>query len=284
MKKTFIKILFFTIGFIMILAFKNIVSANTIDSVNIVINLSQDGVGHVSEEWQASLDEGTELKHSFKNLGDCKISNFKVVDEFGNTFTEEKNWKSNDNIEINKQKCAIVNTTDGADLYWGIGQYGSNAYFLEYDITNFISNLKDQNQMIYFEFFQKGREEIRHVCINIASEDIIFTNVADVWGDGSDDGLYQINAIGEIYYSSLGKLETNEAVIMLVRFNPNTFTNVTNIINHDINYYEKKVEKEKNEILSNKGVIVVLLIFILAGIAIFIFLNFRKKEVNKTRK
>ena len=59
MKKTIIKILFCTIAFIMILAIKNMVKANTIDSVNIVINLSQDGVGHVSEEWQTSLDEGT---------------------------------------------------------------------------------------------------------------------------------------------------------------------------------------------------------------------------------
>ena len=284
MKKTFLKILFCTIAFIMILAIKNMVKANTIDSVNIVINLSQDGVGHVSEEWQTSLDEGTEIKHSFKNLGDCKISNFKVVDEFGNNFTEEKNWKSNDNIEINKQKCAMVNTTDGVDLYWGIGQYGSNAYFLEYDITNFVSNLKDQNQMIYFEFFQKGREEIRHVGINIASEDTLFTNIAEVWGYGSDNGLYQINAIGEIYYSSLGKLETNESVIMLVRFNPNTFTNITNSINHDISYYEKKVDKKDTGILTNKGIILALLIFILAGIAIFIFLNIRKKETNKTRK
>ena len=71
---------------------------------------------------------------------------------------------------------------------------------------------------------------------------------------------------------------------MLVRFNPNTFTNITNSINHDISYYEKKVDKKDTGILTNKGIILALLIFILAGIAIFIFLNIRKKETNKTRK
>ena len=284
MKKTIIKILFCIIGFFIIFAIYNIVNANTIDSVNIVITLSEDGTGHVSEEWQTSLEEGTELKHSFRNLGDCEIKNFKVVDEYNNAFNLENNWKSNSDIETNKQKCAIVNTSDGVDLYWGIGQYGSNVYFLEYDITNFVSNLKDQNQIIYFEFFQNGREEIKHVGINISAEDVLFTDIADVWGCGNDNGLYQINAVGEIYYSSLGKLESDESVKMLVRLNSNTLPNITNHIDHEIDYYKKKINKKTHEILENKGVILGLLIFILVGILIFVFLIALKKGKNKTRK
>ena len=78
-----------------------------------------------------------------------------VKNENDEVFSYESNWPTEDNLELKKNKYTIKNSLNGTELCWGIGEYSSNAaYFLEYDITNFVTNLSDGNQMINFEFFQ----------------------------------------------------------------------------------------------------------------------------------
>lgn len=284
MNKRLLKIFLMAISFIIIFSIYNIVNANEIDSVNIVIKLSEDGIGHVSEEWQATLDEGTELTHSFKNLGKSQITNFKVKDENDNSFILENNWNSSLDLESKKNKCGIKTTSSGVDLFWGIGEYGSKAYFLEYDITNFVVDLTDGNQMLNFEFFQKDREEIRHVGINIVSTELLFNEVGEVWGYGYDTGFCQINAIGEIYFSSLGKLETGEAVAIIARFDSGSFPEVTTKLDHSFEYYYNDIFGASNDIVSNKNIVLIILICIFAGLVIFIILTAILKDKKSKRK
>ena len=281
MKKKILKISFIAISFIFIFSIWQIVNANEINSVNIVINVSEDGVAHVSEEWQASLDEGTELKHSFKNMEEMKITDFKVKDENDNEFTFENNWNSNLDLESKKQKCGIKNLSNGIELLWGIGEYGSKAYFLEYDITNFIADLSDGNQMIKCEFFQKDREEIRHLGINIASSDILFNDITEVWGYGYNKGMCQVNAIGEIYFTSLGKLESGDAVGIIARFDSGSFPSVTTKLNHNFNFYYDETFSEKNSLVTNKNDVVIILICVLVGLIIFVILTIIMRDKKK---
>ena len=290
MKKKVLRISLMAISFIIILSIYNIVNANEINSVNIVIKISDDGVAHVYEEWQVTTDEGTELKHSFKNMDKMQIINFKVKDEDDSEFAIENNWNSNKDIESKKQKCGMKKSSDEVDLFWGIGEYGSKAYFLEYDITNFVTNLSDGNQMIKIEFFQKDREEIKHLGINMASEDLLFNDIAEVWGYGYKKGLCQINAVGEIYYSSLGKLETGDSVGIIAKFDAESFQNVNTKLNRDFNYYYKDTIGETNSnLVSDKKDVVLILICIFAGLIVFIILTIinkdnRKNKIEKTTK
>ena len=284
MSKKILKISLVTIFFIIILCIYNVVNANEIDSVNIVIDLSEDGIAHVQEEWQATLDEGSELKHSFKNLGKSQIINFKVKDENDNEYTLDNNWNSNLDLEAKKNKCGMKSTGSGVDLFWGIGEYASNAYFLEYDITNFVVDLSDGNQMINFEFFQKDREEIRHVGINILSSEILFKDIAEVWGYGYDNGLCQINAIGELYFSSLGKLEPQEAVGIIARFDSGSFPKVTTKLDHDFNFYYREIFGGEDILVGNKKIILLILIYIFVGLIIFIILLAIGKDKKPKKK
>lgn len=272
MSKRILKISLITFLFIIVLCIYNVVNANEIDSVNIVIEITEDGIAHVQEEWQATLDEGSELKHSFNNLGKSQIINFKVKDEHDNEFTLDNNWNSNLDLESKKNKCGMKTTASGVDLFWGIGEYASNAYFLEYDITNFVVDLPDGNQMINFEFFQKNREEIRHVGINILSSEILFKDIAEVWGYGYDNGLCQINAIGEIYFSSLGKLEPQESVQIIARFDSGSFPNVTTKLDHNFDFYYREIFGGEDILVGNKKVVLLVLISIFTGLIIFIIL------------
>ena len=279
--KIFLLIIFFSVIF----GIYNYVSANSLDSVNIVIMVSEDGVGHVSEEWTVTSEEGSELSHSFKNLGEAQITNFKVKDENNNIYTFVNNWNFEDDLEAKKYKCGIKNSSNGLELCWGISEYSSNAaYFLEYDIINFVTNLSDGNQMINFEFFQKNREEIRHVGINIVSEEVLFEGIAEVWGYGYEKAMCSINTVGEVYFSSLGKLESKEGVGILVRFDSGTFPNVTKTIDHGINYYYESLIKGKDEITNNKKTILLILIFIIVGLIVFIIITALSTDKTKNRK
>ena len=55
------------------------VSANTIYSIDVDLKLDSNGNGKVTEIWKANVDSKTELYKPMGDLGNSKITNFKVT-------------------------------------------------------------------------------------------------------------------------------------------------------------------------------------------------------------
>ena len=232
MKKT-LKTFFLTLLFLAVLALFSNVKANSISKISMDIYVDNAGTAHVTETWKCSASEGTEVYHPYYNLGNSKIQNLVVSDET-QTYDTLSSWKTSGSLSSKAYKCGINKVSNGVELCWGISKYGSHTYKVMYDITHFVSELSDGNQMIYWTLIPYDfSNTIGNVYIKIYS-DFNMPNTIDVWGYGNKGHAYVSG--GCIQMDSNGKLPASDYMTILAKFPKGTF-NATNKLNHDFNYY-----------------------------------------------
>ena len=232
MKKT-LKTFLLTLLFFVALALFSNVKANSIKSISMTIYVDNSGTAHVTETWKCSASKGTEVYHPYYNLGNSKIQNLVVSDET-QTYDTLSSWKTSGSLSSKAYKCGINKVSNGVELCWGISKYGSHTYKVMYDITHFVSELSDGNQMIYWTLIPYDfSNTIGNVYIKIYS-DFNMPNTIDVWGYGNKGHAYVSG--GCIQMDSNGKLPASDYMTILAKFPKETF-NATNKLNNDFNYY-----------------------------------------------
>ena len=166
-----------------ILLVPSIAMANSIKNIDIDIYVDSIGTAHVTEIWDTYLNEGTEGYKPYYNLGNSKISNFKVK-------LDNKDYTFNDNYDINasfdskKYTNGFHYISNGIELCFGISKYGNNTYHISYDISNFVVKTSDDYQMIYWTLFPYDyNPSPSNINIKIHS-DFKYEDTLDVWGYG----------------------------------------------------------------------------------------------------
>lgn len=210
----------------LILFIPNIVLANSISNINMDIYVDSSGTAHITEEWTANFNEGTEGYKPYYNLGESEISNFKVMMN-GTSFSYLDNWNTSGSFEDKKYKNGINYISNGLELCFGISNYGSNTYKLSYDISNFVVNTSDGYQMIYWTLFPYDfNPSPGRVYIKIYS-DFKYSSALDVWGYGKN-GVPTYVYDGYIEMDSESTVYSSEYMTILVKFPSNSFnTSVT---------------------------------------------------------
>ena len=232
MKKT-LKTLLLTLLFLIALALFSNVKANSISKISMDIYVDSYGTAHVTESWKCSASNGTEVYHPYYNLGNSQIQNLTVSDET-RTYDTLFSWSTSGSLSSKAYKCGINKISDGVELCWGISTYGSHTYTVKYNITNFVSELSDGNQMIYWTLIPYDfSNTIGSVYIKIYA-DRYMPNTIDVWGYGNTGYTYVYD--GYIEMDSDGKLPSNNYMTILAKF-PNGYFNTSNKLNHDFIYY-----------------------------------------------
>ena len=167
-----IKNLIFSVSFAIIILFAvsgKVQAANTINKIDMDVYINPNGTAEITEIWQANLTQGTEGYKPYSNLGKCKITDFSVSDDLGNTYTTSSIWNTSESFENKSNKCGIVNKSNGVELCWGISKYGNRTYTLKYNITNFVNQYND-SQGIYFSLMPKEmKQSPKQVLITIRS-------------------------------------------------------------------------------------------------------------------
>ena len=148
MKKKLLDIIIISFLLLIIMGFKNSVSANSISSIDMDIYVDNNGNAEVTEVWNCSTNQGTECYHPYYNLGNSSITNLRVSDKT-NTYTNTGSWNTDMTMSEKAYKCGINRISNGVELCWGISKYGSNVYTVKYNISNFVSELTD-SQMMYW--------------------------------------------------------------------------------------------------------------------------------------
>lgn len=256
MKKCLVALIF------MIIMSLNIVSANTINSIDMDIYIDNSGDAHVTEIWNCKANENTEWYHTYKNIGNSEFTNFIVKDENNVIFESLDNWDVNGSFYDKKYKSGINYLDDGVELCFGISEYSTaKTYTTTYTISNFVSNVDDA-QMIYWTLIDFN-EEIGNVYIKIHS-DIVFADTLDVWGFGNYGGTAYVYD-GYIEMLSPGNLESNEYMTILVKFPLDMFGNASNNLDNDFNYYLAMAEEGSNKYDEEDGLIgtIIFTIFII---------------------
>ena len=105
------------------------------------VYVNSDGSASVTEKWDTSLYNGTQLCKSYKKLENSEIGNYRVEDSKGNSYSIIEEWDKDRSYTQDKYKCGIAITGNTTKLCWSISEYGNNIYTISYDITNFINHI-----------------------------------------------------------------------------------------------------------------------------------------------
>ena len=118
-----------------------------IRDININVRLYRDGSAIVSEIWNISAQEGTEVYVPRTNLGDITISDFSVSDETGTIYTFEERWDVDRSLARKAGRCGFHRIPDGVELCWGLGSYGTHTYSVRYKMSNVVKSLNDYDML-----------------------------------------------------------------------------------------------------------------------------------------
>lgn len=274
------RIKYFVILLIMFLANITLVFAkdDVINKIDINITLDNSGNAHVEEIWDVKANMGTEFYKGMYNLGNMKVTNFKVY-ENNTLFTYVDKWNINASLDEKKNKNGINYTDEGTELCFGKGSMGRHVFKLTYDISNFVFKTND-SLVIYYQIINMNMTPPPKNFSLVLTGPNAFDKDIDVWGYGYKGYAYVNN--GKIYMSNEEKtlLEEGDYAVLLVKF-PLGMFNVDENNRYDIfddfdEVYNKAEDgtfdydySEKEDIL---GIIITLgtLIFTFAIVAIAI--------------
>ena len=237
----------------LLFVFPIVVKANSISKIDMNIYLDNNGTAHVTETWSANLSTGTEGYKPYYDLGNARISNYKVsIDD--KEYTYDDYWNTNASFNDKAYKNGINYISDGLELCWGISEYGYHNYKLTYDIEGFVATVNDADMIYWTLIPYELSSKPGDVHIKIYSDNY-FNDDLPVWGYGNYGGTAYVYD-GYVEMNSEGVLESNEYMTILVKFDKGTF-NTYNSLDNDFEYYHNMANegatKYKKSTLSKLG-------------------------------
>ena len=191
------------------------VYADNIYSRNMDIYITKEGNANVTETWDVKADSGSEWYISFKNMGNTRISNYKVLMD-GVEMTGLSTWNVNASLSQKSGKYGINYTSDAIELCFGKGDFKRHTFTLSYDISNIIFNTSDV-QVLYNTLIPETTA--KYFDIKIKSY-YAFPDDLAVWGYGYKGYAYVKNGYVELTTEyGLNK----QYVTALIKFPLNTF-------------------------------------------------------------
>lgn len=177
--------------FLNIFSVKYIFAEHKLENLDINVFINNDGSARITEKRKAILNEGTENYIVIQNLGMSTIKDF-VVKENGKTYKYIENWDIDASRKQKAFKNGIIDTGDGYELSWGIGEYGSHEYILEYTVTDFIKELQDR-QILFWRFVNDNT--------NIPPENVTVTIESKEAFNQGEQEIYAFGYTGDIEFA-----------------------------------------------------------------------------------
>lgn len=229
----FKKCKYFLLLLMVLIPFK--VNADHIYGVKMEVFINKEGNASIKETWKVKANSGSEWYKQILNLGESKLTNFKVSMD-NKELTYKSNWNVNGSIEEKAGYYGINYISNGLELCFGKKDMKSHTFILTYDISNYIFNTKDA-QVLYFTLFPKFTADSFDVTVKSYYD---FPDNLDVWGYGYKGYAYVKD--GAILMSNEGSLD-DEYVVLLAKFPLNTFS--TNYQVENFNDFEEILEDAK---------------------------------------
>lgn len=187
---------------------------NTMPSIDIEVELQEDGSGIITEHRKMNMVEGTELFINMENLNDSEVEDFYVEG-----YTYNPDWDF-DNSREEKAGTYGMSTENGLELIWGIGEYGLNEYELTYTVTDLVRQL-DDGQALNWDFNTFGDIPPEAVSITIDGPFEFNQENTLIWGFGYD-GLVELDN-GQLVSSARTGLDSGSSLVVLMQFPESPF-------------------------------------------------------------
>ncbi|WP_218672702.1 DUF2207 domain-containing protein [Oceanobacillus timonensis] len=248
---------------------------NEMSDLHIEVELQEDGSGIVTEHRQMDMDDGTELFINMANLDGSEVLDFSV-----DGFTEEPDWDSDDSREEKAGKYGIVSTSDGAELVWGIGEYGKNTYTVTYTLSNLVRNLEDGQAMLWnFDTFSDIPAQ--NLTVEISGFQPFTPDNVNFWGFGFD-GDMQLEG-DRIVWESNGEVDGD--VIALTQF-PTDFFQAEQTEDMTLSDQQEKAMDGSTYNSSDNSTLAVIIISIVVGLSLLIGIGtfFIVRKTNQVKR
>ncbi len=192
--------------------------ADTIYSVNMDINILEDGTANVKEIWDVKADSGSEWYKTMYELNDSELTNYKVT--MDGKELSYKDWNVNETLSEKSGYYGINYASNGIELCFGKTDYKRHTFVISYTLSNYVFNTSD-SQVLAWVIYPKA--DVNYFSAEISSY-YSFPDTLEVWGYGYKGYAYVEN--GVIKVSTESGLY-NDYVSVLVKFPLSTF-NTTN--------------------------------------------------------
>lgn len=203
--------------------------ANNIESINIEATIQDDGSVIIKDHRIFNVDEGTEHFISLSNLADSEIEYVKVF-ENGQEYEFLDNWNIHWSRERKAGKVGIYHNNGNQEISFGVGEYGTKDMIIEYKITNFVKNLEDDYQALYWQFINKDMEENKDISLSIKNEVGLVYQYDETrfWGFGHANGQVLIKT-DDLSIKATNGVSPNEYIVGLAIMPANTFNASSNL-------------------------------------------------------
>lgn len=185
-----------------------------LDSIEIEVYLHQDGSASIVETWRTEVSSGTENYKPFGNLQDAVISDFVVIAN-GKEYEAVAEWDSAWTREQKAGKSAILQTSHGVELCWGIDKYTYYIYELQYNVSNFVQQYDDYLG-IYWQFVSSQMNPLpQSVTVRLHSENGFTDKAIRIWAFGFSGGWKIMN--GPIVATTNKPISGSDFVELMLR-------------------------------------------------------------------
>ena len=221
-----------------VLASHWVVHAQSLRDIDIRAELAQDGSARITQVWDASVVDGTEMYIPISNLGKMTVQDLSVSENGLTYYNEGRRWDVNRSLSEKAGRCGIIDKHDGVELCWGKTSYGPHVWTVEYTVTGLVQSFSDADGF-NFMFVNPGFDApAQHVKVTIINDtggpEWTYDNTR-VWGFGSYGDIDVTD--GQIVYESSEPFSYNSSVITLVRFEKGLFTPT---VSRDLSFDELK--------------------------------------------
>lgn len=261
---------------------------NNVSEIDVNVIVRDDGSCNIVQKWTGTFTEGTENYIPISLNNGIDIKNFKVYDGKGE-YKFEDNWDIDAGFNDKKRKCGINPTDSGIELCFGISEYGSNVYYIEYDVEGFIKSYTDYDGTNFMfinpdmsTFPTNGR-----ITVSLENKTPLTEENARIWAFGYEGGVVFNNGTVEAVTSKM--LEGSENMIVMLRLNKGvinpsykadfSFEEVQNAAFEGSDYGEE--EGTFFEYLI--GYIILFAFFVALGFVLYLILR-RRKEIKEFYK
>lgn len=125
-------------------------AAYQVPELTVDVALRPDGSAYITQEFSATMDEGTEFYLDYLDSGCLTITDFQVSDENGPyTVLDEGAWNVDASFEEKAGKCGMLPIDGGTELCWGITEYGEHRYTVEYVLHDLVGGYSDMDGFNY---------------------------------------------------------------------------------------------------------------------------------------
>jgi len=208
-----------------VLAGTLVVYGQALRDMDIRAELLPDGSARITQVWDATVVDGTEMYIPISNLGKMTVRDLSVSENGMAYVNEGRRWDVDRTLAEKAGRCGIIDKHDGVELCWGKTSYGRHVWTVEYTVTGLVQSFTDAdgfNFMFVNPGFDAPAQHVKVTIVNATGSNQWTYDNTRVWGFGSYGDINVTD--GQIVYESSEPFSSNSSFIALVRFDKGMFS------------------------------------------------------------